>query len=70
MSKKNLSENLKKLSAIAEWFDEVESLDIEEGLEKVKQAVSIIKDSKAQLKEVENQFEKIKSEIKEDLLEK
>ena len=38
-------------------------MDVEEGLEKVKEAVSLIKASKERLKSIENEFEEIKKEI-------
>jgi len=57
---KNLNSNLKKLSEIAEWFDNQEEIDVEEGLNKVKEAVGLIKASKERLKAVENEFEEIK----------
>jgi len=60
---KNLSDNLKKLSEIAEWFDNREDVDVEQGLEKVKEAAILIKASKERLKEIENEFEEIKKEI-------
>jgi len=60
---KNLNQNLKRLSEITEWFDNQEEVDIEEGLKKVKEAVTLIKASKSRLKEVENEFEEIKKEI-------
>jgi len=60
---KNLNKNLKRLSEIAEWFDNIEEVDVEEGLEKVKEAVGLIKQSKERLKEIENEFEEIKKEI-------
>ncbi len=65
-SSKNLSENLKKLSQISSWFEDQEDLDIEEGIKKVKEAVEIIKISKARLKEVENEFEEIKKDIEKE----
>ena len=61
--KENLNVNLKKLSEIAEWFENQEEVDVEEGLKKVKSAVRIIKTSKDRLKEIENEFEEIKKEI-------
>lgn len=61
--KANLNTNLKKLSEIAEWFDNQGEVDVEEGLKKVKEAVKIIKTSKDRLKEIENEFEEIKKEI-------
>lgn len=60
---KNLSDNLKKLSEITEWFEGQEDVDIEEGLKKVKEAVALIKASKERLKAVENEFEEIKKEV-------
>jgi len=59
----NLSNNLKRLAEITEWFDNQEEVDVEEGLKKVKEAAGIIKVSKNRLKEVENEFEEIKKEI-------
>ncbi len=64
--KNNLTENLKKLSKISEWFEEREEVDVEEGLKKVKEAIKIIKESKGRLKEIENEFEEIKKEIDEE----
>ena len=60
---KNLSDNLKKLSEITEWFEGQEEVDIEEGLKKVKEAVGLIRASKERLKAVENEFEEIKKEV-------
>ena len=65
--KKGLSNNLKRLSDIAEWFDTQEEVDVEEGLEKVKEAAKLIKLSKERLKEIENEFEEIKREIDEEI---
>jgi len=66
--KQDLTSDLKKLSAISEWFEEQEEVDIEEGLKKVKEAAALIKASRERLKAVENEFEEIKKEIdlKED----
>ena len=61
--KQNLTTDLKRLSAISEWFEAQEEVDVEEGLKKVKEAASLIKASKARLKAVENEFEEIKKEI-------
>jgi exonuclease VII small subunit len=62
----NLSNNLKRLAEITEWFDNQEEVDVEEGLKKVKEAAKIIKVSKNRLKEVENEFEEIKKEIEDE----
>jgi len=60
---KNLNNNLKRLSEITEWFDNQEEIDVEEGLKKVKEAVELIKASKARLKTIENEFKEIKKEV-------
>lgn len=59
---KNLSDNLKRLSEITDWFENQEEIDVEEGLAKVKEAAALIKISKERLKAVENEFEEIKKE--------
>ena len=63
MAKKNLKNNLKKLDEISTWFSNQQEIDLEEGLIKVKEAVGLIKSSKEQLKEIENEFEEIKKEM-------
>lgn len=63
IKKQDLTSDLKKLSAISEWFEEQEEVDVEEGLKKVKEAAALIKTSRERLKAVENEFEEIKKEI-------
>ena len=63
MDKSNLSESLKKLEAISDWFDNQEEVDVEKGLEKVKEGVELIKISRARLREVENEFNDVKKEL-------
>ena len=65
MEKMNLSESLKKLEQISEWFNSQEEIDVEKGLEKVRQGARLIKDSRTRLAEVENEFEDIKKELEE-----
>jgi len=60
---KNLNGNLKRLAEITEWFDQQKEVDVEEGLNKVKEAAALIKASKERLKAVENEFEEIKKEM-------
>ena len=60
---KNLKNNLKKLEEISTWFSDQEEVDVEEGLEKVKEAIGLIKESKERLKQIENEFEEIKKDI-------
>ncbi len=66
MEKTNLSESLKKLEEITEWFDSQQEVDVEKGLEKVKEGVRLIKASRERLKEVENEFEDVKKELEDN----
>jgi hypothetical protein len=59
----NLTKNLEKLNEIANWFDQQTQVDVEEGLKKVKEAAILIKESKARLREVENEFVEIQAAI-------
>lgn len=70
MEKLNLSQSLKKLEAITEWFNDQQEVDVEKGLEKVKEGVQLVKASRARLQEVENEFEDVKKELEGDLDEK
>jgi exonuclease VII small subunit len=60
---KSFKHHLGEIAAILEWFDSQEELDVEQALEKVKQAGELIKLSKARLVEVENEFREIKTKI-------
>ncbi len=66
MEKTNLGESLEKLEEIAKWFESQEEVDIEQGLEKVKEGARLIKVSKERLKKVENEFEEVKKELDEN----
>lgn len=66
MKEKNLNQSLKKLTSIADWFEKQEEIDVEEGLNKVKEAAETIKEARKQFKEVENEFEEIKKELEEE----
>ncbi len=63
MAKDRLKDSLKKLKAIVEWFDAQGEVDVEAGLEKVKEGVALIKESKSELKKLENEFEEVKKEF-------
>ena len=63
MAKPNLNESLKKLAAIVDWFDKQEEVDVEAGLEKVREGVALIKESKERLKDIENQFEEVSKDL-------
>jgi len=59
----NLTQSLKKLEEIVEWFESQQEVDVEKGLEKVKEGAALIKASKDRLKKVENEFEEVKKEL-------
>lgn len=61
--KVDLNKSLKKLADIVDWFEKQEDVDVEAGLEKVKEGVALIKESKSRLKEIENEFEEVKKSI-------
>lgn len=63
MDKNKLKDQLKRLEEIIKWFDGQEEVDVEEGLDKVKEGVALIKAGKERLKELENEFEKVKKEL-------
>jgi len=59
----NLNESLKKLAQIVSWFESQEDLDVEKGLEYVKEGADLIKSSRERLSEIENEFKEIKKAI-------
>jgi len=67
MEKLNLSQSLKKLEEITEWFNDQQEVDVEKGLEKVKEGVQLVKSSRARLQEVENEFEDVKKDLEDNL---
>lgn len=64
--KVNLTESLEQLNGIVGWFEEQEEVDVEVGLEKVREASILIKSSKTRLAEIENEFKEIEKEIGTD----
>lgn len=61
--KVNLKESLSKLNNIVLWFDEQEEVDVELGLEKVKEGAKLIKICRKRLSEVENEFKEIQRDM-------
>ena len=60
----NISKSLKSLEEIVNWFEGQKDVDIERGLEKVKQGAVIIKMLKKRLTMVQNEFNEIKKGLK------
>ena len=59
----NLTETIKKLRTITGWFESQDEIDVEKGLEKVKEGAELIKASRERLKELENEFEEVKKKL-------
>lgn len=62
----NLSDSLKKVQEIIAWFDNQEEVDVEKGLEKIKEGTVLIKESRTRLKEIENEFEVVKKDLEKE----
>ena len=62
----DLSGGLKKLEELVDWFENQQEIDVEKGLEKVKEGADLIKKSKQRLKKIENEFEEVKKDIEEE----
>ncbi len=61
--KSDINGSLKKLEAIAEWFEREEAVDVEKGMEKVREGGTLIKQLRDRLKGVQNEFNEIKAEL-------
>lgn len=59
----NINEQMKKLRAITEWFDAQDEIDIEKGIEKIKEGAALITETKKRLAELENEFEDVKKKL-------
>ncbi|MBL8030969.1 MAG: exodeoxyribonuclease VII small subunit [Candidatus Doudnabacteria bacterium] len=67
MSKQqSINEQLGQLEAIVKWFESQKEVDVEKGLEKMKEGAVLIKALKSRLKEVENEFEEIKKDLDDE----
>ena len=63
MVKLNLTESLTKLEEINAWFENQKEIDVEKGLEKVKEGTKLVKASRERLQEIKNEFEEVKKEL-------
>jgi exodeoxyribonuclease VII small subunit len=63
--KSDFTESVYKLEEINTWFQN-EDIDLDEGLYKLKAGKELIKKCRTRLKEVENEFIKIKREFAEE----
>lgn len=59
----SLKDSLKQLQETVDWFDRQQEVDLEKGLEKVKEGARLIKFSREKFKEIENEFKDVKREL-------
>ena len=62
----DLTETLKKLRGIAQWFESQEEVDVEKGIEKIKDGAELIRAGRVRLKELENEFEELKKKLDDE----
>jgi hypothetical protein len=62
----NLSDTIKKLRSITEWFESQHEIDVEKGLDKIKEGAELIKASRLRLKELENEFDEVKKKLADE----
>lgn len=68
-SGENLTDTLDKLSKIVDWFESQQEIDVEVGLEKVREAATLIRSSKSRLADINNEFKEIEKEIRGEIAE-
>lgn len=66
MAKKTLADSLKTIQSIIAWFENQEEVDVEKGLEKIKEGAQLIQESRTRLREIENEFEIVKAELEKE----
>ena len=65
-TKKSLTESLQKVQSIIDWSEGQEEVDVEKGLEKIKEGAKLIQESRSRLREIENEFEIVKKEFEKE----
>ena len=63
---KPLGELLQELEETVRWFESQESADVEAGLAKVRRGAELVKELRARLRKVENEFEEVTASLAED----
>ncbi len=66
MAKTTLTNSLKDIQQIIAWFENQEEVDVEKGLEKIKEGAKLIQESRSRLREIENEFEIVKEELEKE----
>lgn len=66
MSKQeSLKDTLGRLREIVDWFKDAEAVDVEAGLEQVKEGAGLVKQARERFEEIENEFEDVKAELED-----
>jgi exodeoxyribonuclease VII small subunit len=61
----SINDQLSKLQTIVDWFEKQQEVDVEQGLDKVKEGAELIRELKSRLKKVENEFKEIREGLEE-----
>lgn len=61
----SINDQISKLQSIVDWFEKQQEVDVEQGLDKVKEGAELIKELKTRLKKVENEFREIREGLEE-----
>jgi hypothetical protein len=61
--KNNVNESLSKLEQITRWFDAQKEIDVEEGMDKVREGAALVKELEKRLSEIENEFQELKKDL-------
>lgn len=68
--KVNLKDSLVRLNGIVTWFEQQEEVDVEAGLDKVREGAALVKVCKDRLSEIENEFAEIQRDVEKELPQK
>ena len=63
--KTNIKKSLEELQKITDWFQN-EDIDLDQGLEKLKEGMKLIKDCRGRIQEIENELIEVKKELDDD----
>lgn len=66
-TKQTLGESIKSLEEIANWFENQEEIDIEKGIAKAREGAILLKSTRKQLNDAENEFKEIKKNLQEKI---
>ncbi|HSE34615.1 MAG TPA: exodeoxyribonuclease VII small subunit [Candidatus Paceibacterota bacterium] len=65
-TKSDFAASIAKLRGIVQWFEEQDEVDIEAGLEKMREGASLVAACRSRLSELENEFNEIKVTLGKD----